>query len=62
MDGHIQFPQQQDCLKYGTLMIAVETVSILGIDEGRLEQSDFIVPHQGFFVDAMQDRKLADCE
>lgn len=43
-------------------MVAVAAVAVFGIDSGGLKQTDFIVPHQSFFVDAVQFGKLTDGE
>ena len=62
MDGHIQFPQQQDGFEDRALMVIVVAVSIFGVDNGRFEQPDFIIPHKGLFVDSVHGCKLTDCE
>ena len=46
----------------GALIIVIAAVSVFGIDGGGLKQSDFIIPHQCFFIDSMHGSKLADCE
>jgi len=49
-------------LQYGTLMVTVAAVSVLRVDGRRAEQTNFVIPHQSLFVDAVEDRKLADGE
>ena len=43
-------------------MVVVAAVAVFGVDGGGFEESDFVVPHQGFFVDAVQRGKLSDGE
>ncbi len=43
-------------------MVIIAAVSVFGVDDSRLEQSDFIIPHQSLFVDAVHGCELADCE
>ena len=59
-DGKVQFAQQQDGFQQGALMVVIIAVPIFRVDRRRPEQADLIIPHQGFFVDPMQGRKLAD--
>ena len=62
LDGNVQFPEQEDCFQNGALIIVIAAVSVFGIDGGGLKQSDFIIPHQCFFIDSMHGGKLADCK
>ena len=43
-------------------MVIVAAVSVFGVDSGRLEQTDLVIPHKGFFVDAVEGGELADGE
>ncbi len=59
-DGYVQFPEQEDCFQYGALVVIIAAISIFQIDGGRLEQTDLIIPHQRFFVYAMERCELPD--
>ena len=59
-DGHIQFPQQQDGFQDRALVVIIAAVSVFGVDESRLKQSNLIIPHKRLLVDAVHGRKLAD--
>ena len=43
-------------------MVVIAAVAVIGVDGGRLKKTDFIIPHQGFFIDSMHCCKLTDCE
>ncbi len=43
-------------------MVIIAAVSVHRIDGGRFKQPDFIIPHQGLFVDAVKGRELSDCQ
>ncbi len=59
LNGNVQFPEQQDRLQNGTLMVVIAAVAVFGIDGGGLEQTDLIVPHQCFFIDSVHGGELA---
>ena len=62
LEGDIQLPKEENGFQDGALMVAVAAVSIGRVDGRRLEQTDFVVPHQGLFVDAVKGRELSDCQ
>ena len=61
-NGHIELAQEQDGFQQGTLMVIVTAVSVFGMNGGRLKQPDLVIPHQGFFINPVHGRKLADGE
>ena len=60
-DGDLQSPQHQDGFQPGALAVAVISVAVLP-HKGGGEQSHLVVPHQCFFVDAVDGGKLSDGE
>ncbi len=44
------------------MVIGIIAITVFRIDGCRFEQSDFIIPHKGLFIDAMESRKLTDCK
>lgn len=62
LDGYVQFPQKQDRLQHGALVIVIAAVAVDRVDGGRPEQADLVIPHERLFVDAMKSGELADGE
>ena len=60
VDGHVQLPQKKDGFQDGALAVAVAAIAVFWIDDGRFEQSDFVVPHESFLVDSVKRGELAD--
>ena len=59
-DGDFQLPEQQNGFQYGALVVIIAAVSVFRVDRGRPEQAYLIIPHQCFFVYAMECGELSD--
>ena len=58
-NGHIQLPEHQNGFQHKALLIGVVAVAV-PLHHCRGEQTNLVVPHKGFLVDAVQGCKLPD--
>ena len=59
LQRHIQFPEHENGLQGSALLIAVTAIAVFTGADG-LEQTNFVIPHQGLFVDFVQGGKFSN--